>query len=122
VFATPLRLAAIVTCLFVLAGFLLFAIDEARGASKQSQLGIAGVQAVQTTDPSPDQEKIRERIHSKPREFIDDVNDVLLSPFSGIVSDHANKWARRAVPALLALFVYGFGLGFLSRYAQGRSR
>jgi hypothetical protein len=27
---------------------------------------------------------------------------------------------RRTVPALIALFVYGFGGGFLARYAAGR--
>ena len=42
------------------------------------------------------------------------VNDVLLSPFSQLVSGSKSNWVTHGVPAGLALLVYGFGLGFLA--------
>ena len=117
--ARPIRIAAIVACLFVVAGWGLFAIDQIRGASAASVAGIAG-DPTTFPDPSPDQEKVREKLHSKPREFIDDVNDILLAPFAWITNDSPSKWVRRTIPALLAVLVYGFGGGFLARFAAGR--
>jgi hypothetical protein len=115
-----LRLAAMVTSACVLLGFVLFALDESSTASQKSQDAIAGRKASYTTDPSPEQERARERAHSAPREFVDDINDVLLAPFAWIEPESANRWLRRGVPTLVALIVYGFGLGFLARYAHGR--
>src|SRR5205814_8120773 len=75
VLARPIRIAPIVACLFVRAGWGLFAIDQVRGASAASVAGIAG--ALTTfPDPPPDQEEVREKLHSKPRECIDDVHDI----------------------------------------------
>jgi hypothetical protein len=119
VLARPLRIAAVVASLFIVVSWGLFAIDQARGASHASVAGIAG-DPTTFSDPSPDQEKAREKLHSKPREFVDDVNDVLLSPFAGLTDSSKSKWVRRSIPALLALLVYGFGGGFLARFAAGR--
>ena len=47
------------------------------------------------------------------REAIDDANDLLLQPFSGLVNSPSN-WVMHGVPALLALLVYGLGLGLLA--------
>lgn len=115
-----LRLAAIVCSALVVLGFGLFAIDEARSASKSTAEEVAGKRASRSADPTPAQERDREQAHGDVRELIDDANDVLLSPFAGIVGDDADKWARRLIPALIALLVYGFGLGFLARLATGR--
>jgi hypothetical protein len=120
VFERPLRALSIVACLFVLAGWSAFGLDEIRGASQETQADIAGHRAATRADPSPDEERAREKIHSGAREFIDDVNDVLLAPFAWISEGSASKWVRRSVPALIALFVYGFGLGYIARYAHGR--
>jgi hypothetical protein len=120
VLARLIRIVAIVACVFVGLGFGAFAFDQARGASNASVTGLGGDPAT-FTDPSPDQERLREKIHSKPREFIDDVNDILLAPFAGIVHSSPSKWTRRLVPALIALLVYGFGLGYLSRFAGARA-
>jgi hypothetical protein len=112
-------MAAIVACLFVALGWGLFALDQARGASNESVAGIAGDPAT-FSDPSPDQERAREKQHGKVREFIDDVNDVLLSPFAGLTDSSGSKWVRRSIPALIALLIYGFGGGFIARFASGR--
>ncbi len=115
-----LRFAAIACSLFVIAGFGWFVIDETSAASQQTQAEIAGQQAARTASPDPDQERDREKVNSSAHEVVDDVNDVLLKPFATIAQDSDSKWVRRAVPALLALLVYGFGLGLLARVAAGR--
>jgi hypothetical protein len=112
-------MAAVVSCVFVALGWGLFAIDQARGASNESVAGIAGDPAT-FSDPSPDQERAREKQHGTVREFIDDVNDVLLSPFAGLTDSSGSKWVRRSIPALIALLVYGFGGGYIARFARGR--
>jgi hypothetical protein len=119
VFARPIRIAASLACVFVVLGFGAFALEQARGASQESVSGIAG-DPTTFSDPSPNQERAREKLHSGSREFIDDVNDVLLSPFAGLVASSSSKWVRRLIPALLALLVYGFGGGYLARFASGR--
>ena len=41
------------------------------------------------------------------------MNDVLLAPFAGLI-DSDNGWVNHGVPSLLALLVYGLGLGTLA--------
>jgi hypothetical protein len=101
----------------VLLGWGWFAANETDAASKDSQAEIAGHAAARTADPDPDQERAREKVNGPVHEVVDDANDVLLRPFAGIASDSSSKWVRRTVPALLALLVYGFGLGLLARFA-----
>jgi len=119
VLARPIRIVAITASVFVVLGWSLFAIDQIRGASHASVAGIAG-DPTTFPDPSPRQEAAREKLHGKVREFIDDVNDILLAPFAGLVDSSDSEWVRRTIPALLALLVYGFGGGFLARFAAGR--
>jgi hypothetical protein len=115
-----LRLAAIACSLLVIAGWGWFASDEAGTASANTQAEIAGQQASRAPSPDPDQERDREKVNSSLHEVIDDANDVLLKPFASITENNDSKWVRRSVPALLALIVYGFGLGLLARVAAGR--
>lgn len=115
-----LRFAAVVCSLLVIVGWGWFAIDETSAASEQSQAEIAGQTASRTASPDPDQELDREKVNSKVHELVDDANDVLLRPFSAVAEDSSSKWVRRTVPALLALLVYGFGIGILARVAAGR--
>jgi hypothetical protein len=113
----PLRVLAIVLSLLVVAGFTLFALDDFSRASNQSRDRIAGFEAA---DPTPAAEHTREERNGRGRELVDDANDVLLKPFTGVVDDASGRWLQRGVPALLALLVYGFLLGYLARYARGR--
>jgi len=123
----PLRLMSIVTSLIVLASFSAFAIGEARSGSQSSQAGIAGQDRAATADPAgyakptPAQERRREADHSSARELLDDADDILMAPFAAVSDDSDSAWARRSFPALIGLAVYGFGLGFLARFAAGRA-
>ena len=112
-FERPLRYLAIALSLIIAIGFTLFALEDIGRASQQSEHRIAGYTAA---NPSPAGERERARRHRQVRETIDDVNDVLLSPFAGITANETSRWARRGVPALLGLLVYGFGLGVLANF------
>ena len=116
-----LRTVSVVAGAIVLLSFALFAIDETRDASERTTAAIAGLEATRTSDPSADQERARERAHSRVRETIDDADDVLVAPFAGLVDSSSSSWVRRGVPTLIALVLYGFGLSFLARFARGRA-
>jgi hypothetical protein len=126
-FQGPLRLFSILASLVVLLSFALFAIGEARSGSESSRAGIARQDYVATTDPAgyakptPAQERVREAGHASGRELLDDGNDLLLAPLAFVTEDSSSAWVRRSIPGLLALGVYGFGFGFLSRFAAGRA-
>ena len=111
-----IRLVAVVVSGFVLVGFAFFAVDELdRGSKTQQQaLGSGSSSEVIPIAPTPADEAAREAAHGDVREVVDDVNDVLLGPFSDIVDPNDDVWFARGVPKLLALLLYGVGLGFLA--------
>jgi hypothetical protein len=115
-----LRLAAVACSLLVIAGWGWFAVDQTSAASKTTQAEIAGDAASQDPSPDPDTERERERTNSRVHEWVDDANDVLLRPFASVADGSSSKWVRRSIPAILALIVYGLGLGMLARVAAGR--
>jgi hypothetical protein len=116
---TLLRFVAIVTSAIVLIGFAAFAADELDRGSKSQQNAIADELGTAPTsilepNPTPDVEAARESRNGTLREAIDDANDVLLAPFGDLVGSD-NAWVERGVPSLLALLIYGLGLGTLAR-------
>jgi hypothetical protein len=114
-----IRLTAIVISIVVLLGFALFAVDEMDKGSKTQQqaladeLGTSETSDIAPIAPTPLEEKGREAQNSGLREMIDDANDILLGPFVDLI-DSDSGWVNHGVPALLALLVYGVGLGFLA--------
>ena len=105
----------------VLVSFALFALDETRTAANASAAAVAGLEATRTANPTAREERARERAHTRVREIVDDADDVLVAPFAPVTANASSSWVARGVPTLLALLVYGFGLGFLARYARGRA-
>ena len=115
---SAIRLVAIVTSLIVLLGFAFFAVDELNRGSQNQQNALDNELRGDGDDPapvapSPAEETQRERANSGVRELVDDANDVLLAPFSSLV-DSNNSWVNHGVPTLLALLLYGLGLGLLA--------
>jgi hypothetical protein len=113
-----IRLVAIVLSGFVLAGFAFFAADELDRGSKTQQQALANELQGSSPDvipiaPTPADEAAREAANGDLREVVDDVNDVLLGPFTNLV-DSDEVWVARGVPTILALLLYGVGLGFLA--------
>jgi hypothetical protein len=115
-----LRTLAIACSVIVGLSFAMFAVDEMDRGSKTQQQALGestGKKEQFAIDPVPtaEQEYLREQRHSSAREAIDDANDVLLQPFDGLVTSNSN-WAIRGVPSLIALLVYGLGLGLLANF------
>jgi hypothetical protein len=113
-----IRIAAVVISGFVLVGFVFFAVDELKRGSETQQRALANELEGVSEDfaPTPSgagDEAAREAAHSGPREVLDDVNDVLLAPFVDLV-DSQDAWVARGVPTVLAVLLYGLGLGFLA--------
>jgi hypothetical protein len=114
-----IRLAAIIVSILVLLGFAFFAVDEMDKGSKTQQTavgegtGTAAASEVVAIAPAPDEENAREKRNGAAQEAVDDVNDVLLAPFVGLI-DSDDAWVNHGVPALLAVLLYGVGLGFLA--------
>jgi hypothetical protein len=110
-----IRFVAIAISVVVVIGFAMFAIDETDKGSKAQQAKLER-ELGSTSDPiapTAREEAVRERDNGAVREAIDDANDVLLRPFVDLV-DSDNAWVNHGVPALLALLIYGFGLGLLA--------
>jgi hypothetical protein len=113
-----IRLLAIVMSGFVLFGFAFFAADELDRGSRTQQQALSNELRGVTNDPAPiartsADEAAREAAHGGFREIVDDANDVLLGPFVDIV-DSDDVWVARGIPTILALLLYGVGLGFLA--------
>jgi hypothetical protein len=112
-----IRMLAIATSGIVLLGFVLFAVDQISHGSKTQQRALdrelGDTTVTDPVAPTPHQERVREAQHGTVREAVDDVNDVLLRPFADLV-DSSNAWVEHGVPTLLALLIYGLGLGLLA--------
>ena len=120
--------ASTIAAIVIAASFTMFAVDQARDGSKQQVAklgrGLEPTNAatnVNQADPSPQTERAREKTHGQVRESIDDVDDVLIKPFTGVV--HSNSiWSQRGVPALIAFLLFGVGLRIAAAYLPGGGR
>ena len=111
-----LRWASTIACAIVVISFGLFAIEKAQGGSKNQ---VRKLEGISSPAPTRETEQKREREHGDVREAIDDADDILLAPFSGVVNS-GSIWAKRGVATLLALLVYGVILRILAGYLPGR--
>ncbi|MCW3068073.1 MAG: hypothetical protein JWL67_698 [Solirubrobacterales bacterium] len=101
-------------CLIVIASFVVFAVDQTKSASGRQQVQIeSGAPAGAGSGTASSHE-------SGVHKTIDEASSQLTSPFSGIASASSSEWAERGTRLLLALLVYGFGLGFLARTLRVR--
>jgi hypothetical protein len=112
------RLVAILCSGLVILGFAYFATDELDRGSKTQQGKLDRELSGEVGDPtpiapSPAQEAEREQVNGGFREAVDDANDVLLGPFTNLL-DSNDRWVGHGVPAVLALLLYGLGLGTLA--------
>lgn len=123
------RIASIVAVLFIVAGLIGFLTDEVRNTSTVQATRIpdpgTGRVVIETVDisqpdPPPAIERLREQQHTSAREFIDDVGDVLMSPFSSIASG-SKAWVQRLLDSALALILYGFLLQMLADWMRKES-
>jgi hypothetical protein len=126
VIGSIVRWASLIACAFVTLSFLYFAVNQTSTASKNQvsaisgDVGVKAENATKVPNPPPNVEQLREKENDSLHEFVDDVDDVLLAPFTGII-DSNNIWIRRAFPLALALLIYGL-LGLYLARALGLRR
>lgn len=111
-----LRVASRVACLIVIVSFALFVVEQASSASSRQQNALLGT-AVGSVAPSS---KHKSSHKSALHRTIDEVAERILSPFSGVTAGDTNQWVIRGVGTLLALLVYGIGIGYLTRVMRYR--
>ncbi len=110
-----LRLASIVICLIVVTSFAIFAIDQTKGASANQQRELTVGTSSETARPTKSSGH-----EGSLHKAIDEASNKLTSPFSGVTSGSSSEWAIHGVNLLLALAIYGFGLGYLARVLRVR--
>ena len=107
-----MRLASIIICLIVIASFAIFVVNQTSSASTHQQEEVSGRVEAKNTSSTHE---------STVHKTIDEASNELTSPFSSISSGWSSQWATRGANLLLALILYGFGLGFLARVVRVRT-
>jgi hypothetical protein len=125
-----IRIFSVVACLFIVAGLIGLLTDLVRDTSTVQQTRIvdpgSGGQPVtidvdiETPNPSPAVEAVRESQHTGGREFIDDVNDVLLGPFTFLI-EGSDGAVRHLLYSGLGLIFYGLLLQMLADWLRKQS-
>jgi hypothetical protein len=95
--------------------FTMFARDQMAGASVHQQTELTAGTNEASTPAAPSKPE------GQPGRFINRAAKTLTSPFDAIVRS-SNAWVQHGLPAIVALLVYGLGLGYLARYSSGLSR
>jgi hypothetical protein len=113
--ARILRFAAVLMSLAMVVSFVLFAVDQAGGASQKAQAEVVGGGG-QTLGPA-----VKGVSNHGARHMIDEINNALASPFAAFATGGSDSWSHRGIDVLAGLLVYGLGLGALSR-AVGLAR
>ncbi|MGH2854535.1 MAG: hypothetical protein ACRDLF_10155 [Solirubrobacteraceae bacterium] len=108
--AAILRWASRVICLIVIASFVIFAVGQTSSASTRQQEELNGTSTAAT----------RPSHKSAAHKAIEEAAGKLTSPFSGITAGANSQWMVRGVGTLMALLVYGAGLGYLARVLRIR--
>jgi len=107
------RFASLVVCLIVIASFAIFVVNQSQTASAHQTREI-------TSGPNDVPASTSKREGSL-HKAIDEASEELTSPFAGVTSGTSSEWVIRGVRLLLALAVYGFGVGFLARVVSVRA-
>jgi hypothetical protein len=110
-----IKLLSFACCALVVLSFAMFARDQMAGASVHQQTELSSGSNSPTAPPAPTKPE------GQPGRFINRAAKDLTSPFDAIVRS-GNAWVQHGLPALVALLVYGLGLGYLARYSSGLSR
>lgn len=110
------RLLAIAAIAVIGLSLLLFAVDQSSEGSETQVRAIDGPDAgavrsrdaIDAPNPGASLERAREGENSSARELIDDGNDLLARPFTGLVPSD-NLWVERLIPSGIGLLLFGLG-------------
>ncbi len=118
-----LRVASTVICALLLLSFLVFAIQQAKEGSVHQQEEItspATVAAASASGARAGHKSSAAAHEGTLHKALTDTFNKLTSPFAGVISS-SSEWATRGIKLLLALLVYGFGLGYRARVLRVRT-
>ena len=111
---TLLRVASRIVCLIVIVSFAIFVLEQTSEASSNQQNEVTGANS--TAPAHAAKPKHESTVHK----VIDEAAKALTSPFSGVTAGSSSQWAIRGVGTVLALLVYGLGVGYLARMLRIR--
>jgi hypothetical protein len=117
-----LRSASMLICMIVIASFVVFAVVQTKTASAHQQEELKGAPITRTSTngrpvtPPGQAPGPKGTVHKT----LDEVSETFTSPFAGVVSGSDSEWTTEGVKLILALLVYGFGLGYLARILRVR--
>ena len=104
-----MRIASFLICMIVILSFGAFVLEKTTSASNHQQALVGGEETTSSgSHPSS--------VHR----WLDEASTELTSPFAGVVSGTHSEWASRGGKLVLALIIYGFGLGYLARVVRVR--
>ena len=129
--ARTLHWISLICSAFVVISFVLFAHAEISSASSHQAGLIAppktlaqgtptGALGISTQPVGAATAPPQPHVKGQPRRFIDGVAGKLESPFTSLVQTN-NQWVEHLIPLVLALLVYGGGIGYMGRWTAGRS-
>jgi hypothetical protein len=109
-----------IICMIVIASFVVFAVVQTKTASAHQQEELKGAPIARTNGrpvtPAGQGPGPKGTVHKT----LDEVSETFTSPFAGVVSGSHSEWTTEGVKLILALLVYGFGLGYLARILRVR--
>jgi hypothetical protein len=117
---TLLRLASWIICLIVVASFVIFVVEQTSSASTHQQEELGGHPAPTNAPAGGPTSATAPKHEGTVHKTIDEASDELTSPFAGVVSGSNSQWVIHGVKTLLALLIYGFGVGYLTRVLRVR--
>jgi hypothetical protein len=109
-----MRAISWVACLIVVASFIGFAVSQTNTASAHQQAELVS-SGQQPFGGLPASSASGSGGKSGLRRAIDDAANTITAPFSGLANGARGSWGNEGMRTVLALIVYGFGLGFLAR-------
>jgi hypothetical protein len=118
--ASLLKLASLAICLVVIASFALFVVNRTGSASQHQQQELNGETATAGGEGQTGVAADTGGRKGSVRRTIDEVSEAVTSPFSSLTEGSSSQWLIHAVDLLLALLVYGFGLGYVARAIRVR--
>lgn len=106
-------LASRIVCLIVIAWFVMFAVGQSKAASTSQTNKVAVATQQSTVVEAPAHQ-------SSAKKTLDDIAKAVTSPFKSLISSSSSAWLQHGEDTLLALLVYGVGVGFLARIVRLR--
>lgn len=115
-----LRYTSIAVTAVLVLSFVMFVTDQSASGTASEVATLNSENGPTTngpsTNPTAPAPKAPAKDHGEPRRTIDEVAGDLTRPFEGFAGNSKSKWARKGIPTLAALLIFGFGLSLLAGY------